>query len=62
MNINGVEWSPDDMRRFATESRDRHDPAKQEGNGYERCDQCHYTRHPCDVHDLATMVLALIDA
>lgn len=36
-------------------------PAQQEDNGYERCAHCHYTRHPCSVYDLATMVLSLLD-
>jgi hypothetical protein len=52
----------DEMRAFATFARDQHDPANQEGNPYERCEHCHYTRHPCDVHDLAVMVLTLLDA
>jgi hypothetical protein len=38
-----------------------HDPKLQEGNGYDRCEHCHYVRHPCSVHELATIVLALID-
>lgn len=61
MIINGTNWPVDDIRKFATDTRDRHDPAHQEGNGYERCALCHYTRHPCDVNDLASMVLALLD-
>ena len=56
------EWSDGEMREYATFARDQHDPSKQEGNGYNRCEHCHYTRHPCDVYDLAVMVLALLDA
>lgn len=44
-----------DMRR-------RHNPRHQEGNGYDRCALCDYTRHPCDVHDLCTDWLELHDA
>ncbi len=59
--VNGNEWSDDELRQYATEERDLHDPAQQEGNGYERCEHCHYTRHPCSVHDLASMVLVLLE-
>lgn len=51
----------DDLRRYALDLQRVHDPAQQEGNGYERCEHCHYTRHPCEVYELATIVLALID-
>ena len=51
----------DDLRRFAQDELDRHTPAKQEGNGYNRCELCHYTRHPCDVYDLAAAVLRLLE-
>lgn len=61
MIVNGVEWSDGDMASFAESERVLHDPARQEGNGYERCELCHFTRHPCDVHDLASMVLGLLD-
>ena len=51
------------MREFAEFTRNLHDPEKQQGQGQwpERCAHCHYTRHPCDVFDLASMVLALLD-
>ena len=61
MIINDSEWSDDEIRQYATSERDLHDPAQQEGNGYDRCEHCHYTRHPCDVYELATVVLALLD-
>ena len=59
--INGLVWSDDDIRQYAEQERDAHTPLNQEANGYERCALCHYTRHPCSVHDLASMVLVLID-
>jgi hypothetical protein len=54
-------FSDEQLRDFAQFELDRHDPANQEGNGYERCELCHYTRHPCDVYDLAAGVLRLLD-
>ena len=51
----------DDLRAFAQDELDRHTPANQENNGYERCALCHYTRHPCDVYDLAAAVLRLLN-
>jgi hypothetical protein len=61
INILGNDWTDDEMRRYALESCKLHDPEQQEDNGYDRCMHCHYTRHPCDVFELAQMVLALID-
>lgn len=57
--ING--FTRDELRRFALENQISHTPGNQEGNGYQRCALCHYTRHPCDVYDLATAVLWLLD-
>ena len=51
----------DDLRRFAEDELARHTPVNQERNGYNRCAECHYTRHPCDVYDLAAAVLRLLD-
>lgn len=51
----------DDLRRFALDCQQQHDPAQQEDNPYDRCALCHFTRHPCDVYDLATAVLWLLD-
>jgi hypothetical protein len=62
MIVDGHEWTLDEVRQYAESERDLHDPAQQEHNGYERCAHCHYTRHPCSVHELATIVLALLDA
>ena len=52
--------SRDDLRRYALDEQRMHDPVKQ-AHGYDRCEYCHYTRHPCSVHDLATAVLWLMD-
>jgi hypothetical protein len=51
----------DELRRYALGSMKLHDPKQQEGNGYDRCEHCHYTRHPCDVYELAQIVLTLLD-
>jgi hypothetical protein len=53
--------SRDDLRRFALDCQRQHDPQHQPQNGYLRCALCSYTRHPCDVYDLATSVLWLLD-
>jgi hypothetical protein len=58
-DVNG--WGRDDLRRFALDLQSAHDPSQQPDNGYERCAVCHYTRHPCDVFDLASCVLWLLD-
>jgi hypothetical protein len=50
-----------DLRVFARAALNEHDPTQQPGNPYERCALCHYTRHPCDVYDLAHYVLQLLD-
>ena len=39
-------------------TRDQHDPSKQD-HGYDRCEHCHYTSHPCDVYDLASWVIEM---
>ena len=57
----GIEWTEDEAREYAESERALHDPARQEDNGYERCALCHYTRHPCSVYELATIVVALLD-
>jgi hypothetical protein len=54
-------YTADDLRRYALEEQRLHDPKLQEGNGYDRCEHCHYVRHPCSVHELATIVLELLD-
>jgi hypothetical protein len=56
--INGM--SRDDIRRWALGAQRTHDPKFQK-NGYNRCEHCHYTSHPCDVYELATTVLCLMD-
>ena len=59
--------SDDALRRYALETQRMHDPAQQ-GDVIAsiepfpgRCALCHYTRHPCDVYELASVVLALLD-
>ena len=51
----------DELRRYALETQLLHDPSRQENNPYGRCALCHYTRHPCEVYELATAVLQLLD-
>ena len=52
----------DQVRRYALDEQRLHDPAQQGTDAWpDRCSHCHYTRHPCDVYELATIVLALID-
>jgi hypothetical protein len=50
----------DELRNYAVQEQILHDPSKQ-GHGYDRCEHCHYTRHPCSTYDLATAVLQLLD-
>jgi hypothetical protein len=40
--------------------RETHDP-KRQGHGYNRCEHCHYTSHPCDAYDMADAVVRLLD-
>ena len=61
MSFQVIGLSDDDLRRYALDAQAQHDPSKQDDNPYERCAHCHYTRHPCDVYDLATAVLQLLD-
>ena len=57
--------SDDDLRRYALDSKRQHDPALQAEQSDDawpdRCALCHYTRHPCDVFELATIVLDLLE-
>jgi hypothetical protein len=59
LTIPGYE-NDDQIRRLALDEQRLHDP-KMQRNGYDRCEHCHFTRHPCSVHELATIVLALLD-
>jgi hypothetical protein len=52
----------DELRAYALDEQRLHDPHNQADNPYERCALCHYTHHPCEVHDLATAVLTLLNA
>lgn len=56
-------YTDEELRTEATNTRDLHDPEKQEGStAYPgRCELCHYTRHPCDAFDMADAVLRLLD-
>lgn len=53
----------DQLRRYALDEQRLHDPEQQDQSAAfpNRCAHCHYTRHPCDVHELATAVLWLLD-
>jgi len=53
-------YTRDELRRYALETQRIHDP-KAQANGYDRCEHCHYTRHPCEAHELATIVLEMLD-
>ena len=50
----------DQVRRYALDEQRLHNP-KNQGHGYDRCEHCHFTRHPCDVYELASVVLFLLD-
>jgi len=61
-------YTRDELRRYALETQRMHDPAQQ-GDVIAsiepfpgRCALCSYTRHPCDVYELASVVLELLDA
>lgn len=60
LTIDGHDWTMGELRSFAFDLREQHNPANQ-SHQYERCEHCHYTRHPCDIYDLASIVLALLD-
>ena len=45
---------------LAHDIRTTHDPTAQ-ANGYNRCEHCHYTRHPCDAYEMADAVLRLLE-
>lgn len=53
-------FTNDELRRFAVYLLFAHYPPKQADNGFDRCAVCSYTRHPCDVFDLAASVLHLL--
>ena len=53
--------SRDELRAYALDEQRLHTPAQQTDNPYDRCALCSYTRHPCEVHDLASAVLSLLD-
>lgn len=60
-NFRVIGMTDDELRRYALDTQRIHDPKFQPENPYERCAHCHYTRHPCETHDLATAVLQLLD-
>jgi len=52
----------EDARGFALGMLNEHDPAQQVDNPYKnRCEICHFTRHPCDVYELAKVTIALLE-
>lgn len=56
----------DELRSEALAIRRMHDPEQQEledrGSAWPgRCMHCHYSSHPCEVYDLASTVLMLLD-
>lgn len=62
----GSRWRdgfPDDaaVREYAADLQRIHDPDRQTDGFPGRCAMCSFTRHPCDVYDLATVVLGLLD-
>lgn len=61
LSVNGHDWTDDELRRYAEGERDLHDPPQRDDNPYGPCAHCNYTRHPCDIHDLASMALALLE-
>lgn len=42
---------------------EQHDPKNQDwcDDKHPRCAHCHYTRHPCETYELASVVLMLLD-
>lgn len=61
LDIDGHTWTVEEVRLYAEGARDQHTPSNQQDNPYDRCAHCHFTRHPCEVYDLASLVLALIE-
>lgn len=60
-------WTVTDARVFAESMRRDHDPIRQtmsDGktpNPHDRCALCGYTRYPCDVYDMAALLLVALD-
>lgn len=48
------------LREEAVATMHAHDPAQQ-AHGYERCEICHFTWHPCDAYWLAESLVQMID-
>ena len=53
--------APEDQLNEARWLMEDHTPANQDGNPYERCDRCEYTRHPCDIYDLASWLIVALE-
>ena len=51
----------EELRAWAQSIADRHTPANQVGNNYQRCALCSYVRHPCDTYEMAAWVITLLD-
>ena len=60
MMSDATPMNDEELRTFAAFMVKAHDPAHQNGNMYERCALCNYTRHPCDCYDMAAAVLRLL--
>lgn len=60
VDVAGLIYSPEQLEEYARSVLDHHDPEQQDSNGYERCAECHYTRHPCEVFEMASAVLTLL--
>ena len=54
--------SPEDQLNEARWMMEDHTPANQDHNfNRTRCALCDFTRHPCDVYDLAAWFLAAVE-
>lgn len=54
-----IGMTEDELRLYAVSLQNLHDAAQQT-HGYDRCEHCDYTRHPCDTFEMATAVLELL--
>lgn len=51
----------DELRQYAESVRETHNAERQEiGRKYDRCEHCGFTRHPCEVYEMAGSVIALL--
>lgn len=52
----------DQRKAYVTSVMIDHTPANQEGNSYDRCALCSYTRFPCTCYDMAEIALEALEA